>query len=160
MSTTVRWHVRRVRQRGPVSTLAWLRPLAVLAVLTGLVFMHQLVGGSTTSGHDHADHPSAPNGYAAAADEHVGPEPNAGRVSHCPLEDDGCPAPAPGHPDHTCQLTAPGPPAVVTPPPRAAAPGEPTPAVPLASPWTAAHDAARGTGCGPPTLAELSIWRI
>jgi hypothetical protein len=138
--------------------------LVVLAALSGLVFMHQLVGATGMGGHDHSVQPAASAGHAdpkpAASAGHADAEPAAERERHCPSSEDDCQAPPPGHPGHTCQLTVPSLPAGVAPPMRTATPDHPTLAVPLSSPHTVAHDAAGGTGCGPPALTEISVWRI
>lgn len=150
--------------------LPWAPTLVVLAALTGLVFMHQLVGGVTTGAHGHAVH-AAPTGHAGpdVAASHADPDMVASdRVwvtagepgRHCPSTDGDCPVPSHDHPGHMCQLTVPGHPAVVAPPSRGVTPGGPTPAVLVLSPQTAALDAAGGTGCGPPVLSALSVWRI
>jgi hypothetical protein len=161
MAATARNPVRGPVRRGSAAGLLWTRTLVVLAALTGLVFMHQLVGGAATGGHDHAAHAvvagdTAPGAVAAGEVRAVA----AGEPKrHCPPRDGDCPVPH-GHPGQMCQLTTPGHPAVVAPPPHNATLGGNPTFAPALSPYTAAHDAARGTGCGAPALTELSVWRV
>lgn len=159
MTAAARNPVRGPVRRGPAA--GWTRTLVVLAALTGLVFMHQLVGGTATGGHDRAAHETVAGdtgpGAAAADEVHAVVAGEPGR--HCPPKDGDCPVPH-GHPGQMCQLITPGQPAPVAPPPHDAAPGSPPTSAPALSPRTAAQDAAGGTGCGPPALTELSVWRI
>jgi hypothetical protein len=130
--------------------------MVLLAVLTGLVFMHQLAGGADPGGHAHSAHGELA-GNTPVDEVHAVVATDPGR--HCPPGDGDCPVPH-GHPGQMCQLTKPVQQALTAPPPQDATPDTAVSSPLALSPHTAAHDAAGGTGCGPPTLTELSVWRI
>lgn len=106
----------------------------MLAAIIGLVAMHQLAGGVNAGGDRHTS--------AFAHSTSQGDRPDAPH----------------GSPGQVCQLTAPAAgPNVAAAPELFSVPGElPPTAGPPVSPQTAAPEAADGTGCGPPSLTELS----
>lgn len=136
-----------VRRRPvPVFAGSWWRLAVWTLTVAGLVAMHQLTGLGDTGAHRHA-----------AADAHAGaqaaPEPCPDAGVHCP--DDSHP-----HPSQVCQPSPPSQHSGATPP---ALPLAVTPVAVAATavlPRTAADDAAGGSGCGPPVLAQLSVLRI
>ncbi|GIG95483.1 hypothetical protein Pma05_20560 [Plantactinospora mayteni] len=155
MTAAIRVQLRR--------SLAVIRVVAVLAGLVGLIFMHQLVGTPIADGH-HSSPVAVEETEGSGHQNLAGLDPPsavlAGSDTHCPPDDPHCPGLPHGHPGQVCQVTAPshGPAASV--PAFLPVPG-PLPAlVAVSSPQTAANEAAEGSGCGPPSLAGLSIWRI
>jgi hypothetical protein len=141
-------------------SLSWTRVLALLFALVGVVFMHQLAGTAEPGGHQHDVDQAvvAEDAVQVAA---------AGDASHgvasvsAPSPPGGdCPDAPHGHLGHVCQLTAPSHGFVAPSPALALAPGALPPLRAVLSPVTAARDTAGGSGCGPPSLTELNIWRI
>ncbi|MEV4754770.1 DUF6153 family protein [Micromonospora sp. NPDC049559] len=124
----------------------WSRWVLLLATLFGLVVMHQLAGAPNVHAH-HGAAPVAPVARAHASADGAG----------CARGDGGCPEHRHGHPGQVCQGLVPH---TATPlaPPLPATPRIAAPAV-LLGPDTAAYDAADGSGCGPPSLTQLSISR-
>ena len=142
MATTLAFLVSRgaavARRSGP-------RLLLVAATLLGLVVMHQLAGATHLGGH-------RPHGEAhpvAAQEPHQG----------CPSVGDHCPDSPHGHSGQVCQPAPPNS-AVAAPPVTVGRPAAAPAAQSLLSAHTAAVDAAGGSGCGPPSLAQLSLLRI
>jgi hypothetical protein len=137
----------RLGRRDPVAARSvGVRWLVVLATLVGLVGMHQLAGGVVPSSHHHAASAAV---SATAAHDHCPPHPGS----------DDCPDDVHRHPGQMCQ---PGPGGST---PTGVPALTPVPAVNaletvVLSSRTAATDAAEGSGCGPPSLAELSLLRI
>jgi len=121
------------------------RWLILLATLVGLVAMHQLAD----TGHEPPHHQHAGSaGMAAAASQD--PCPHAGTGD--------CPTDTHGHPGQVCQpgpggTTPTGVPALAPVPGFAAA-------APALSPRTPTVEAAGGSGCGPPSLTQLSLLRV
>ncbi|GAB3144048.1 hypothetical protein GCM10027290_21570 [Micromonospora sonneratiae] len=130
----------------------------LLATLVGLVVMHQLAGAPDLGSAAHAtvQQEAAGHGPMTAV-------PPAGD-GHCGRPDGECPDGngddnRHGHAGQVCQFTAPasstGPVLLLT-----AVPGVPPTVQSAVSPRTAMQQAAGGSGCGPPTLSELSVFRI
>jgi len=124
----------------------------LLATLVGLVVMHQLAGGPDVGATSHAAKMAA----TTMVDE------------HCSTPDDGCSDdgrkpdrddPRQGHAGQVCQFTPPagGP---VSVPALVVAPDGAATAPSAVSPRTATQQAAEGSGCGPPSLSQLSVFRI
>jgi hypothetical protein len=130
--------------RAPRSAAARWRRLAVLAVtLMGLVFMHQLAAPPAAPAHHHA--------------ENMGP--GAATVMPCEHPAD-CPDDPHGHPGQVCQAKPPSGTTLISAPQLAFMPRPAAPSALTVTLSTADHDAAGGSGCGPPGRAHLSIWRI
>ena len=114
-----------------------------IAVIAGLVWMHALGGGH--------DGTASHGGHDAAA-----------TADHRCAGHDRAPCPADPDRDHdpTCQTGAVGGPFTLAGPQPAGVPAAPARPLPTApSPATAAVEAGTGSGCGPPSLAKLSISR-
>ncbi|MFY1670157.1 hypothetical protein ACN27G_09385 [Plantactinospora sp. WMMB334] len=143
-------------------SLAVIRMVAMLVGLVGLIFMHQLVGAPVADGHHLS--PAAVEEMAGSELQATGPEGAsallAGPDPHCPPGDLHCPEAPHGHPGQVCPVTASSQLPAAPAPALLPVPG-PVPALAVVlSPRTAAHEAAGGSGCGPPTLSELSLWRV
>ena len=142
MATTIAFLVSRgaaaVRGSGP-------RLLLVAATVLGLVVMHQLAGATHLGGH-------RPHGEGHPV---VAQEPHHG----CPSVGDHCPDSPHGHSGQVCQPAPPNSAVAAPPVPLGLLVAAPA-AQPLLSARTAAVDAAGGSGCGPPSLAQLSLLRI
>lgn len=126
---------------------SWWRLAMWALTVAGLVAMHQLTGLGEPGGHRHA----GADAHASAVVALSEPCPDVG--VHCPDDSHS-------HPSQVCQPSPPNQHSSVTPPmlPLAVTPvGVATPPV---LPRTAADDAADGSGCGPPVLAQLSVLRI
>jgi len=141
MATTIAFLVSRgaaaARRSGP-------RLLLVAATLLGLVVMHQLAGATQVGSHH----------------QHAAGHPIVAQEPHdCPSPGDHCPQNPHGHSGQVCQPAPPTSP-VAAPPAMLGLPVAPPAARPLLSARTAAVDAADGSGCGPPSLAQLSLLRI
>ena len=141
MATTIAFLVSRgaaaARRSGP-------RLLLVAATLLGLVVMHQLAGATQPGGHRPHD-----GGHPTVAQEPHG----------CPSDGDHCPDSPHGHSGQVCQPAPPNS-LVVAPPVTLGLPVTAPVSQQLLSARTAAVDAAGGSGCGPPSLAQLSLLRI
>jgi hypothetical protein len=141
MATTIAFLVSRgtaaARRSGP-------RLLLVAATLLGLVVMHQLAGATQLG-----DHQSHGEGHSIVAQE----------PHDCPSVGDHCPASPHGHSGQVCQPAPPNSP-TAAPPVTLGLPVAAPAGPPLLSARTAAVDAAGGSGCGPPSLAQLSLLRI
>ncbi|WP_148086323.1 DUF6153 family protein [Micromonospora sp. HM5-17] len=138
-----------------------IRVLAIVAGLVGLIFMHQLVGTPATGEHHHSRAATSAESAHHLLGELDDPSAvTAGPGTDCPPGDVECPNLPHGHPGQVCQLTPPGYGPVASPPALAPMPVAPPPLVIVLSPQTAAQEAAGGSGCGPPSLTELSIWRV
>lgn len=120
----------------------WARLGLLLATLVGLVVMHQLAGAPEFGGRDHR-----PAGVAAKSSS-----------GHCLQQDGDCPPDRHGHQGRICQASPPS--GIGAAPPVLAVMSEVPPAAAVViSPRTGAPDAANGSGCGPPSLTQLSISR-
>ncbi|MEO3743018.1 DUF6153 family protein [Plantactinospora sp. B5E13] len=154
MTAAIRVQLRR--------SLTVIRVVAVLVGLVGLIFMHQLVGTPIMDGH----HPSPAAGAEMndAGLQVAGLDPAsavlAGPDTHCPPGDSHCPGLPHGHPGQVCRATMPGHGPVAPAPALLPVPGALPLPVAVLSPQTAANEAADGSGCGPPSLFELSVWRV
>lgn len=141
MATTIAFLVSR---GAAAARRSGLRLLLVAATLLGLVVMHQLAGATQAGGH-------RPHG---GGQQIVVQEPHG-----CPSVGDHCPDSPHGHSGQVCQPTPPNSP-VAAPPVALGLPVAAPAAKPLLSARTAAVEAAGGSGCGPPSLAQLSLLRV
>ncbi|MGW0431520.1 DUF6153 family protein [Micromonospora sp. NPDC003197] len=143
----------------------WMRWALLVATLAGLVVMHQLAGGPDAEATAHAGamavaeagdgHCSTP-GDGCPDDEHPG---GSGNVSRDHQREHDRNDPRHGHAGQVCQFIPPtGGPVPV--PALVVTPGAVATAPPVISPRTAAAQAANGSGCGPPSLPQLSVFRI
>jgi hypothetical protein len=134
------------RPPAPAFAGSWWRLAVWTLTVAGLIAMHQLAGLGEPAGHHHAA-----DAHAAAVTAMPEPCPDVGM--HCPDDSHS-------HPHQVCQPSPPSQHSSATPPllPLAVAPVA-VAATPVL-PRTAADDAADGSGCGPPVLAQLSILRI
>lgn len=140
MATTIAFLVSRGTAAARRSGL---RLLLVAATLLGLVVMHQLAGATQLGHRSHGE------GHSIVA-----------QAPHdCPSVGDHCPASPHGHSGQVCQPAPPNSPAAA-PPVMLGLPVAAPAGPPLLSARTAAVDAAGGSGCGPPSLTQLSLLRI
>lgn len=141
------------------------RWVLAVAVLGGLFIMHTV--GSlklpVPAGPVHAMAAAVHGDHHAPNDEVAGLHPHSPIYSDCPAngdtDHDSCPG-GHDHPGQVCQSTSPqGSLAAVAPPTSVDITAARAAVVSTVSPVTTAAHAARGSGCGPPSLAELSILR-
>lgn len=136
MTAVSRSPIRRFRVAWP-----WARWGLLLISLVGLVVMHHLAGAPNLGGHHHR--------------AEVAVKSSSG---HCLQQDGDCPDDRRGHQGQVCQASSPSG-AGVAPPVLAVMPEVPPAVAAVISPQTVAPDAADGSGCGPPSLTQLSISR-
>ncbi|MBB4959848.1 DUF6153 family protein [Micromonospora polyrhachis] len=149
------------RHSGGSAVRRWMHWGLLLATLVGLVVMHQLAGARDPGSTSHAvsmtaaaeiaeGHCSAPDGGC----QDGGREVNQDHHREHDRDD-----PRHGHAGQVCQFTPPagGP---VSTPVLVVTPGGVASTPMSISPRTAIGEAANGSGCGPPSLFQLSIFRI
>ena len=126
----------------------WRMLLLVAAVVAGLAVLHHAGGSFGTPGHRHAGDGAAHDRPAAVAEHAVLAPPCSHTTDH------------PGHPHGQVCPAKPGTATTVSPPRTVVAHVAVTAPAVAVTPRTADHDAAGGSGCGPPGRALLSVWRI
>ncbi|MEN3615214.1 DUF6153 family protein [Plantactinospora sp. ZYX-F-223] len=158
MAAMTRHQLGRVLAAG----LSSVRLLALLGALVGVIVMHQLAGTVAPGGHHHHDS-GGPGPDVAVAQAMTPGDVGQAVVDRgaqaCPPEHP-CPTTPHGHPGQVCQFTSQGHGLAAPAPALTPAPSVFQSITPALSPLTAANDAADGSGCGPPSLTALSIWRI
>lgn len=155
------------------SARGWRTLLLAAAVVVGLIVLHQLGGPLGVPGHRHAGDSTAHGGHTAVTAGHDGhaaapaghdghASAAAGRGAHAVPASVPCshPADRPGHPHGQACQAKPGTSPALTPPRTAIAYAATTVPAVAVTPSTGDHDAAGGSGCGPPGRALLSVWRI